>query len=251
MWTTRSLDPALARVGIADAPAANAARSRLGAVARDFGPLAAALALGAGIGAVYRDAAPTARYLFELGVVVGVAAIVSAAILPRAARATSGGPRALSAHLVPALAAQRAFAVLACAAAVAALIVRGFDPALGWIAIVLPLQLALASGLALFAAAVGRTRIGRRMPARLLVPAWVLASPGAWLVSAPTSDSTVGWNPLHHLVAAWRAILVPSIGRNEAVGTAVLQLAPVALLFALLGFAAFAAMDGNEDPVST
>ncbi len=234
------------RIGGTVASSGEVLVERAHALVRDFGLLAVSLAIGATIGGVFASGSvqlgSAARV--DLALVVLVAAAVSAAVLPRADPSALAGSRL---PLAPALAAQRVFLAAACAAVLLLVPTRGIDVAIAWTPVVLFLQGTLAIGLALFAAAVERTRVGRLLPARVLVPAWVLASPGAWLVHAQTLESTPTWNPLHHLVAAWRAILLPGVGASEPLETALLYLAPAALLCALLGFAAFAAVESRED----
>lgn len=239
--------PTSVRVGDAVASTSGALVERAHALVRDFGLLALSLAVGATIGATLAAgsaASWNSAAHVELALVVLVAAAVSAAILPRADPGAVAGARL---PLAPALAAQRVFLAATCAGVLWIVPTRGIDLAIAWTPVLLFLQGMLAIGLALFAAAVDRSRLGRWLPARVLVPAWVLASPGAWLVHAHSLESTPTWNPLHHLVAAWRAILLPGLGASEPLETALLYLAPAALLCALLGFAAFAAVESRED----
>lgn len=239
--------PATVRVDGAVRASGAALVERAHALVRDFGLLAGSLAIGATIGATFAagsSASLSSAARVDLALVLMVAAAVAAAVLPRADSAAAPGTRL---PLAPALAAQRAFLAAACVAVLLIVPTRGIDVAIAWTPVVLFLQGMLAIGLSLFAAAVERSRVGGWLPARVLVPAWVLASPGAWLVHAHTFDSTPTWNPLHHLVAAWRAILLPGVGASEPLETALIHLAPASLLCALLGFAAFAAVDSRED----
>jgi hypothetical protein len=272
MWTPRTIDPDRAHserlgahsVQFAVQPGVQlAARASAHAqsLAREFGPLLAAFALGASIGAASTTSLPSGSSARELGLVVLLAAAAAAAILPREEQRDAATDRVvasangdssasisaadLRARIARVFATQRLFAVALCAALPGFVLAHGFGAALAWAPVVWFLQVALAVGLALFAAAASATRIGRLLPARILVPAWVLASPGAWLVHAPADASA--WNPLYHLVAAWRAILLPGIGTSESLGAALLALAPAALLTALLGFATLAATERRED----
>ncbi len=221
---------------------------RVQAIVRNFGPLAAALALGLLLGVAARGSFPVGTAGADLALVVLVAGLVSAAILPRDPASSAQRTATDLPQIAAALSAQRVFAILTTALVATLAFARGLDGTIGWAPLVLVLQTALAVGLAFFATALARTRLGRILPARVLVPAWVLASPGAWLVHAPAADSAPAWNPLHHLVAAWRAILLPGVGTSESIGDAVLALAPCALLCVVLGFAALAASEPGPEP---
>jgi len=230
-----------------DVPAPTAAdrpstlHDRVHAVVHDFGPLALALSGGVLLGTLARGSFPAGAAAGELALVVLVAGAAAAAILPRENASAGALP------LAGVLAAQKAHALLVCAAAAVLAATRGLDAAIAWAPLLICLQSALAAGLALFAAAVARTRVGRILPARALVPLWLLATPGAWLVHASAPDAGPAWNPLHHLVAAWRAILLPGVGASEPLEIALLALAPAALLCALAGFAALAATESDGD----
>lgn len=235
----------------ADLPgAAVSGASRLSASARalahDFGPLAVALSGGALIGAASTGAFPAGVAAQELALVVLVAGATSAAILPRGSAVSTRSGSANLPQIQAAISAQRAFALFAGVAVAASAAIHGLRSDLAWAPLVLALQAVLAAGLGFFATALARTALGRYLPARVLVPAWVLASPGAWLVHAPTAESAPAWNPLHHLVAAWRAILLPGVGTSDPIGEAVLALAPAALACVVLGFAALAASEPEQ-----
>jgi hypothetical protein len=257
MWTPRTID---ARPDAQPAQLAVRVGVHAQSLAREFGPLLAALAIGASIGVASTGTLPSGAAARELGLVVLFAAAAAAAILPREERRDASDRTIASARgdssasisaadlrtrVARVFATQRLFAVVLCAALPGLVLAHGFRAALAWAPAVMLLQTALAVGLTLFAAASSATRIGRLLPARILVPAWVLASPGAWLVHAPADASA--WNPLYHLVAAWRAILLPGIGTSEPLSAALLALAPAALLTALLGFAALAATERREE----
>ncbi|MCY2960744.1 MAG: hypothetical protein NTY35_11310 [Planctomycetota bacterium] len=229
-----------------------ALRDRVLSGLAEFGPLVVALAGGALLGAASsglgaRSAWPAGAVAEELALVVLVAGLASAAILPRRAAEWRSRSRTSLPQLGVALGAQRLFLLALCALAPVLAAVRGLDATIAWAPVVLFLQTALAAGLGFFAAAAARTRLGRLLPARVLVPAWILASPGAWLLHAPTAEAAPAWNPLHHLVAAWRAILLPGVGTSEPIGEALLALAPAALLCAVAGFTAFVASESGED----
>jgi hypothetical protein len=239
--------------GVAAERGASTLRDGVRAVVRDFGPLAVALAGGALLGVAStgvgpRGAFPAGSAALDLALVVIVASSASAAILPRAIAASSRRAEAQLPQVGAALSAQRVFAIFASALVSALVYARGLDATIAWAPLVLLLQAALAVGLGFFATALSRTRLGRLLPARVLVPAWLLATPGAWLLHAPTAESAPAWNPLHHLVAAWRAVLLPGVGTSEPIGAAVLALAPAALLCVVLGFAALAASEPGPEP---
>lgn len=230
---------------VLDAAASDAARrpstlhDRVQAVVRDFGPLALALAGGVLLGALARGSFPVGAAASDLALVVLVAGAAAAAINPRETVGAGSLPFAGVA------AAQKVHALFVGAAALVLAATRGLEATIAWAPLVVGLQTALAAGLAFLAAAVARTRLGRSLPARVLVPVWLLATPGAWLVHAP--DAATAWNPLHHLVAAWRAILLPGVGASEPLESSLIALALSSLSCALVGFAALAATEPDAD----
>jgi hypothetical protein len=224
-------------------PAAARSRSVLVDIAAELAPVAAAVVGGAWIGAVVAPGPGLGAGGRDLVSVALLGFAVGAAVVPRAARGV-GAHAGLVGH-APVLAAQRVFVVALLGLIPFLLAGQPIPGGLGWIPVLLLLQTALALGLAFLARATEHTRVGRRVPARALVPIWILATPAAWLVHAPAAGAPPAWNPLHHLVVAWRSILLPGVGAPSEPGHAVLALAPAALLAALLGFAALAAVEGE------